>query len=133
LRTPRVEHGRGVGKHDSGRSLLAQPVDKPAEIGRILAHRGLLLARLACDLQIVQPAIEVHDHWLLADGHFCELLEQVGAVAAVGRRADHRGPARQTFGHERRIAHAHRIAEQHHLGQWISGRQALGSDGHRTA
>ena len=46
-------------------------------------------------LQVVQAAVEVDDVGLLADDPLVEVREHVGAVAAVGRRADDDGLARQ--------------------------------------
>ena len=65
----------------------------------------------------MQAAVDVNDVRLLADDPLVEVLQHVGAIAAVGLVADDDGLAFEPLGHQRRVAHADRVADEDDLRQ----------------
>ena len=100
---------------------FADAGDDPAEVLRVAVDFHLMAPVLLRPLQVVQPAIQVHDVGLLADDPLVEVGEDVRTVAAVLRRAHDDGLAREPRGDPGGIPQADRIADEDDLRQPCPG------------
>ena len=114
---PLVDDRRGIRENQRGLGLALQAGHELPEIRLIVGEFHLMTPGGAQPLQVVQPAVEMHDVGLFADDPFLEVLEHIRTVAAVRRRADDVGLALEQLRDAGGIAQADGIADEHHLGQ----------------
>jgi hypothetical protein len=117
LRMPLVEDRRGQGEDDHRAGLLPQTADDLFQVGLVGIEIDLKALAVLGALEVVQPAIEMHQGGVFLDHPLVEVFEHVGAVAAVGLRADdHRLPGEMLL-HEWGVPHADRVTDEYHAGQ----------------
>lgn len=109
-RVPLVDDRRGVRKNERGLGLALQADHELPEVRLIV--REFHLMSMSYPLQVVQPAVEMHDVGLFADDPFLEVLEHIRTVAAVFRRAEEVRFALEQLRDAGRITQADGIADE---------------------